>query len=353
MENSESTNGALWPNDKLQPVIITYNRAKQLAETLEAFFSAGLSSMQLTILDNASPDNTPEVVRSYQQKWPQLNYVRNYYNIGGCANYLRALEITDSEYCWVIGDDDKWIFEGLPELIEVLGKGEADVIRLGWQVAAAERGTMSTLSELVNTSSSFLGSVSMISSVIARRDFTTRYISEAYFSISDFYPQMVPFYKEATSSAVKVYSLSADFMAHTPSEDRGYFFGDLEWLTYYCRSTRYIQNRRIKERVIADIMSYQRQQFRFRFSWAQNVRIILQLALKPKALGFDQLPYLFSLIGYGVGMRGSVALALIIYLVLPVSFLRRATSYLRSRNGLDGDLGKELQYILEGRTKRQ
>lgn len=344
--------GLSWPNNRLQPVIITYNRAEQLERTLGAFLNAGLDSMQLTVLDNASPDNTSEVVEKFQKNWSELHYVRNRYNIGGCANYLRAVEITESEYCWVIGDDDEWMFDGLGELIERLNEGIADVIRLGWQVEPSERAKLFTLFELVESSPNFLGSVSMISSVIVRRSFVTRYFSESYFSLSDFYPQMVPFYREATSSAVKVYSLSVDFMTHTPSDKPGYFFGDLEWLTYYCRNTRYLQDLTLKKKMVAGVMSFLKGQFRFSYSVAANSRIILQLALKPKALGLDQMPYFCSLLGYGYGMRFSVLFAMLIYLILPVPLLRKATSFLREQKGLNGNLDKELEYILDGRKQR-
>jgi len=341
-----------WPNERLTPVIITYNRAEQLERTLNAFLNAGLDSMQLTVLDNASPDTTSEVVAAFQEKWSELRYVRNRFNIGGCANYLRAIELTESEYCWVIGDDDEWMFDGLQELIGQLSDRSADVIRLGWQVELSERAKMYTLAELVGSSPNFLGSVSMISSVIVRRSFISQYLSECYFSLSDFYPQMVPFYRQVSSSSIKVYSLSVDFMTHTPSDKPGYFFGDLEWLTYYCRNTRYLSERSMQKKVVSGVMAYLKNQFRFRYSFAANLRIILQLALKPKALGLDQTPYFYSLLGYGYGIRCSVFIAMMIYFLLPVPFLRKVTSFIRESNGLGGDLDKELEYILNGRKQR-
>lgn len=341
-----------WPNDVLRPVIITYNRAAQLRCTLQAFYDAGLTSMELTVLDNASPDATGDVVAEFQKRWPRLRYARNRYNIGGCANYLRAVEISEGKYCWVIGDDDRWLFDSLEELIRCLDEGVADVIRLGWQVEPTERGKMLPLRTLVEGAASFLGSVGMISSVIVKRSLATRYFSESYFSLSDFYPQMVPFYREALSREILVYSLSRDFMVHTPSEQPGYFMGDLEWLACYCRNTRYISDKALKCKVVAGIMLYLKEQFRFRYSLAANTRILLQLSLKPKALGIDQTPYYYTLFGYGYGMWFSVFSALIIYKLLPVHFLRVTTSFLRKKKGLDGDLDKELAYILAGRKKR-
>src|SRR5580704_11491846 len=94
---------------KLEPVIITYNRAGLLRSTLSSFVQAGFSNIKMHILDNASTDNTEAVVQQFQKDWPQLIYHKNHYNIGGNGNILRSLELSTSEYHWVIGDDDKWL----------------------------------------------------------------------------------------------------------------------------------------------------------------------------------------------------------------------------------------------------
>ena len=51
-------------------------------------------------------------------------------------NILRAVEVTNSYYHWVIGDDDAWLLkpETLQELSEVLVAREL-IVRLGWLVS--------------------------------------------------------------------------------------------------------------------------------------------------------------------------------------------------------------------------
>src|SRR6185437_10402341 len=94
---------------KLEPVIITYNRAEMLRKTLSFFQMTGFSHVKMHVLDNASTDDTKMVVESFQKNWPQLIYHKNQYNIGGNGNILRSIEISNSEYHWVIGDDDEWL----------------------------------------------------------------------------------------------------------------------------------------------------------------------------------------------------------------------------------------------------
>ena len=53
-----------WNNNKLEPVLITYNRAEDLMRTLDAFIAADLTWMILHVLDNASTDNTKWVLGS-------------------------------------------------------------------------------------------------------------------------------------------------------------------------------------------------------------------------------------------------------------------------------------------------
>ena len=84
-----------WNNNKLEPVLITYNRAEDLMRTLDAFIAADLTWMTLHVLDNASTDNTKLVVNAAQKKWPNLTYHRNLYNIGGVGipkDYAEAMK---------------------------------------------------------------------------------------------------------------------------------------------------------------------------------------------------------------------------------------------------------------------
>ena len=94
--------------DKLEIILITYNRKPFLKRTLEQLFSedSPIKSFKITILDNHSDDGTSELIEEYCENFPNIKHVIHSRNIGGNANIARAFEIAKSEYVWVICDDD-------------------------------------------------------------------------------------------------------------------------------------------------------------------------------------------------------------------------------------------------------
>jgi glycosyltransferase involved in cell wall biosynthesis len=87
----------------------TYNRAAMLRVMLEAVLPQVAESapeVELCLSDNASPDETPEVVRAAQGIHP-FRHARNETNLGPIRNVHRVTnEMARGEYVWVLGDDD-------------------------------------------------------------------------------------------------------------------------------------------------------------------------------------------------------------------------------------------------------
>ncbi|HOV91100.1 MAG TPA: glycosyltransferase family 2 protein [Syntrophorhabdaceae bacterium] len=342
-----------WPNERLEPVLITYNRAKYLERTLNYFYNAGLTSMKLHILDNNSTDNTREIVMQYQNKWPFLKYHKNKYNIGGNANILRAIEIVDSEYSWVIGDDDEWYLDDLNELMEQLKKGDADIIRLGWLVSERSKGKMLFATDLTASEKMFFASVSMISATIVKRDLFKRYLPEAYMNTGDAYPQLVPFIRGYEEGPLKVYSLKKDIMLHTPSSEPGYYVG-LEWFAGWFRTGRFFNNEKNCEQFINEVMYYTIFMNYKKVNFLGQIRLfdnILTNALRVKALGFPQAKHLLSMIAYGKGWRIHLFFVIILYSMAPKWLLTPIMKILRSLLHRP-DIETARKKILSGRYNR-
>jgi glycosyltransferase involved in cell wall biosynthesis len=307
-------NTTSWNNQKLEPVLITYNRSEELQRTLEAFIKAGLTGIKLHILDNASTDNTKAIVSTAQERWPILTYHRNQHNIGGNANILRAVEITSSEYSWILGDDDAWHLGDISELCTVLNEARADIIRLGWLVSPISRVEYVEARDLVRHDKLFFASISMISATIVRRSVIIEHLPHAYMGIADAYPQLVPVLRAIGQQPLNVYSLSQDLMTHTPSTTPGYYFGDLEWYSSWFRMSRFIQDAEIRRCFISEIFSYMTRERPGKFNeflWSVKV------AFNFKALGVNQWPYLFTMLAYGEGWRGRVGMLGLLYLFVP------------------------------------
>ncbi len=118
--------------DKLQIILITYNREAKLKNTLEQVFAADspIKDFDITIMDNVSTDGTEQLIREYCQRFPNISYVRHRINIGGNANICRAFELGASsgkEYFWVLCDDDDYDWTYWSEIEEAIQE-DRDVI---------------------------------------------------------------------------------------------------------------------------------------------------------------------------------------------------------------------------------
>jgi glycosyltransferase involved in cell wall biosynthesis len=93
---------------KLSVCISTYNRAAWLSTTLrniEALYPEPVEGVEFVVCDNASTDNTPEVVRPYLVR-PDVVYRRNSANVGMLGNLRETALAASGDYVWILGDDD-------------------------------------------------------------------------------------------------------------------------------------------------------------------------------------------------------------------------------------------------------
>ena len=87
-------------------IIPTYNRAEFLREAIKSVLAQTYPHFELLILDNCSPDNTPEVVASFSD--PRIKYLRHQCNIGACANWTYGIYWAQGKYLSILGDDDRY-----------------------------------------------------------------------------------------------------------------------------------------------------------------------------------------------------------------------------------------------------
>ncbi len=116
--------------DKLDIVLITYNRKNCLQKTFEQIFAKNspIKDFKITILNNASTDGTSELIEEYCKIFPNIKHIINKVNIGGCANIAKALiEIPQKKYVWVLCDNDDFDYSVWEE-IEIAAENDYDII---------------------------------------------------------------------------------------------------------------------------------------------------------------------------------------------------------------------------------
>src|ERR1700746_1338908 len=85
--------------------IPTYNRGAFLRQFLDSVRDQlRLSSdVELVVSDNASTDETSEIINEELRRGTRLTYLRNPENIGPDANFLQCYERASGKYVWVMG----------------------------------------------------------------------------------------------------------------------------------------------------------------------------------------------------------------------------------------------------------
>lgn len=94
--------------NKLSIIVPTYNRWKVLAKTLENTLANNWLGVPVVILDNDSNSDGREEVLAVMAKYSAspCRIQKNLVNIGGDGNIIRCIEVCETPYVLVLGDDD-------------------------------------------------------------------------------------------------------------------------------------------------------------------------------------------------------------------------------------------------------
>jgi len=87
----------------------TYNGEKYLREQLKSLIEQDYPNIRILVGDDASTDSTPNILKSFQEKYPdkiQLVFFKNNYGI--VKNFSRLLELSEAPYLMLADQDDLW-----------------------------------------------------------------------------------------------------------------------------------------------------------------------------------------------------------------------------------------------------
>ena len=87
--------------------IPTYNRAELLKNTLAYLAETLDPSYEITVSNNASTDNTLEVLEDFKGKWNNLRYVTQSKLLTATQNFGAALCLATGKYSYSFCDDDR------------------------------------------------------------------------------------------------------------------------------------------------------------------------------------------------------------------------------------------------------
>lgn len=86
-------------------VVPCYRLAHLLGECLESILTQSYREIEVLVMDDCSPDDTPAVARSFGDD--RVRHVRNEPNLGHLRNYNKGIGLARGKYIWLISADDR------------------------------------------------------------------------------------------------------------------------------------------------------------------------------------------------------------------------------------------------------
>ena len=91
---------------KVTVITPVYNGARYLEETIESVLGQSFTDFEYLLIDDASTDESKQVMQAYEAKDPRIVLLSNSTNLGGPATRNRGMAMARGEYIAVLDQDD-------------------------------------------------------------------------------------------------------------------------------------------------------------------------------------------------------------------------------------------------------
>jgi glycosyltransferase involved in cell wall biosynthesis len=108
-------------------IIPTHNRAILLKRAIESVLDQTWENLEIVIVDDASGDNTPEVLKTLSDQHPNLKVLRNQESKGAAASRNIAIQNASGDFIAGLDDDDFWRPRRIELLMEEFQEGYSAV----------------------------------------------------------------------------------------------------------------------------------------------------------------------------------------------------------------------------------
>lgn len=109
-------------------LLATYNGEKYIKEQIDSILDQTYQNIRLIISDDCSKDNTPEILKEYEQKDKRIKLHIQEKNLGVVKNIEFLLEQVENKYYMLSDQDDVWLPEKVEKSLETLLQKDADLV---------------------------------------------------------------------------------------------------------------------------------------------------------------------------------------------------------------------------------
>lgn len=130
-------------------IIPTYNRADYLALALNSARAQTYADMEIIVCDNASTDDTPQLVEKAMSQEPRMRYIRRPVNEGAIANFNKGFDESKGDYIFFLGDDDALRPQAIQRLVQLLdARPDVDIACARWLIIDEQGHRIETIGPL-------------------------------------------------------------------------------------------------------------------------------------------------------------------------------------------------------------
>jgi len=109
-------------------IIATYNGEKYIAEQIDSILKSSYQDVEIYICDDGSQDGTMDILREYEDKYPDIIHVnQNEKNLGVTLNFLEAICRTTTDYVMLCDQDDVWKIDKIAMTLKRMRHMEAQL----------------------------------------------------------------------------------------------------------------------------------------------------------------------------------------------------------------------------------
>jgi glycosyltransferase involved in cell wall biosynthesis len=123
-------------------IVPTFQRPQRLARAIESVLRQTHADLVVQVYDNASQDETPDVVARLSERDARVRYVRRPSNLGAAANFARGMADIATPFFSFLSDDDVLLPEFFATALAALEKEPAALMFAGSTLEFDERGTL-------------------------------------------------------------------------------------------------------------------------------------------------------------------------------------------------------------------
>lgn len=108
-------------NARVSVVMCTYNGARYLREQLDSILRQDCPPMEIIVQDDASTDETMDILSDYSRHHPQLKVFRNASSLGVNHNFFSAMRRATGDFIAISDQDDRWLPNKLSAQLQAIG----------------------------------------------------------------------------------------------------------------------------------------------------------------------------------------------------------------------------------------